>query len=155
MFLSQSRRWILKSLISTEERSDHPSNASLFQPFINNTFKVSAIQLVSCYRQSEWREPQVDKWQWIFFLKILNVQCVPVNDKWYDIPGTSDSQQRICILQRQIYFSHYVKSTFSGVVYKQIQKFFSSWKRHPEMKIPSSGSVITLGFLTFTRVLQF
>ena len=66
--------------ISTEERSDHPSNASLFQPFMNNTFKVSAIQLVSCNRQSKWREPQVDKWQWIFFLKILNVQCVPVND---------------------------------------------------------------------------
>lgn len=53
--------------ISTEERSDRPSNATLFQPFINNTFKVSAIQLVSWNRQSEWREPQVDKWQWIFF----------------------------------------------------------------------------------------
>lgn len=66
--------------ISTEERSDHPSNASLFQPFINNTFKVSAIQLVSCNRQSEWREPQVDKWQWIFFFK--DTQCSVCTSEW-------------------------------------------------------------------------
>ena len=33
--------------ISTEERSDRPSNATLFEPFINNTFKESAIQFVS------------------------------------------------------------------------------------------------------------
>lgn len=66
--------------IFTEERSDRTSNASLFQPFINNTFKVSAIQLVSWNRQSEWREPQVDNWQSAFFLRILNMYQWMTND---------------------------------------------------------------------------